>query len=159
MGVLDLSGADLKGFDPIPAGVYDAIVVKAEMLETKGGADAKLPAGTPRLNIQFKIDGGEFDNRRVFTSYTFPPDSYDKAKGAKMKGMFVRFMVALGFDEKKLTSGKFNLDVDEITGRECRVVVALKPKYMGEEGEMDNEVKGVKARGEGGGSGGSGGLI
>lgn len=152
MTSLDLSGADLRGFDPIPAGVYDAVVFKAEMQETKGGPEAKLPAGTPKVNIQFKItDGGEgapFFNRRVFSSYVIPPEDYDKDKAAKLKGMLVRFLVAVGYDEKKVQSGKFSLDMDDLTGRDCRVVVALKPKYGGAEGEMDNEVKGVKAAGE-----------
>jgi hypothetical protein len=155
--MLDLSGADLKGFEPIPAGVYDAEIFKAEMGETKGGPEAKLPAGTPRLNVQFRIvDGGEGSpvyNRRVFTSFNFPDESYDAAKRAKAQGFFVRFMVAIGYDQKKLTNGKFQLDVEDLGGRECRVVVAQKPKYGGVEGEMDNEVKGVKERGEGSGSG------
>lgn len=158
---LDLTGADTSGFDAMDAGTYDAVVFKAEMQETKGGPNAKLPAGTPKLNIQFKItEGGEdgkYFNRRQFTSYTFPPADYDKDKAAKMKGMLVRFLVAIGYEEKKVTAGKFNLDVEDLTGRECRIVVAKKPKYQGEPGEMDNEVKGVKAPGSGGSSGG--GLI
>jgi hypothetical protein len=146
---LDLSGADVKGFDPIPAGVYDATVFKAEMQETKGGPEAKMPAGTPRLNVQFRLaaeEGEPFYNRRFFTSYTFPPADYDKAKAAKMQGMFVRFLTAIGYEEKKVMGGKFNLDVEDLAGRECRIVVALKPKYGGAEGEFDNEVKGVKSR-------------
>lgn len=158
---LDLTGADTSGFAPIDAGTYDAVVFKAEMQETKGGPGSKLPAGTPKLNIQFKItEGGEdgkFYNRRQFTSYTFPPADYDKDKAAKMKGMLVRFLTAIGYDEKKVTGGKFNLDIEDLTGRECRIVVALKPKYQGAEGEMDNEVKGVKAAGSSSAS--AGGLI
>jgi hypothetical protein len=156
--VLDLSGADTSGFDTIKAGTYDAVVFKAEMQETKGGPEAKMPAGTPKLNIQLKITEEPYNNRRVFTSYVIPPADYDPTKAAKMKGMFVRFLTAIGYDEKKVQSGKFNLDIEDLSGRECRVVVGVKPKWGGAEGETDNEVKGVKAIGDTSGAT-SGGLL
>lgn len=150
MSVLDLSGADAGGFEAIPSGTYDCVVQEAEWQETKGGQDAKLPAGTPRLNVQFKViqefakDGTKVLNRRLFNGYTIPPADYDVEKSARMKGMMVNFLKAVGYDEKQITSGKFKLDVTDLTGRECRVVVGQKPKYNGEPGEMDNEVRGVK---------------
>lgn len=155
MSILDLSGADLKGFDPIPAGQYPAEVFEVKMEETQGGEGAKLPAGTPRVNVQFRITDGEYENRRVFNSYVLPPADYEKA--AIMKGMFVRFLIAVGYDEKKVTSGKWTFDADDFPGRACTVTVAQQPKRGGAEGEMVNVVKAVKPAGDT--SGGGGGLL
>lgn len=151
MSTLDLSGADLKGFDPLPAGQYNAEVFSVKMEETQGGG--KLPAGTPRLNVQFRITEGEYENRRVFGGYIIPPNDYEKA--AIMKGMFVRFLIAVGYDEKKVTSGKWTFDADDFPGRACVVTVAVEPK-RNDPGEMTNVVKAVKAPGSATGNSGGG---
>lgn len=144
--VLDLSDADTSGFEPLPSGLYDCVVFEAAWAETKGREGSKLPAGTPMLKIQFKVIDPEFDNRRLFTQFVIPPDSYDKEKAAKMKGMLVRFLTALGYDEKKLTSGKFNLNLDDLQGREC-VVVAGQDKDLVDPTQMTNVVKAIKPAG------------
>jgi hypothetical protein len=151
VSTLDLSGADLRGFEPIPSGQYNAEIVEVKMEETQGGPNAKLPAGTPRVNVRFRVTDGEFEGRNVFNSYTLPPADYEKA--AIMKGMFVRFLIAVGYDEKKVTSGKWTFDADDFPGRSCTVTVAQEPKRGGD-GEMINVVKAVKPLGEGASSGG-----
>ena len=150
--VLDLSGADDSAFDPIPSGAYPAVVFEAAMTETKGGPEAKLPAGTPMLKVQFKITHEDYDNRRAFTNYVFPPEDYDQSKAAKLKGNLVRFLTALGYDRDKIVSGKFKLDVEELVGKECTVVLGQQ-EYNG---ETTNNVKGVKPAGELVGGSGSG---
>lgn len=155
MSTLDLSGADLKGFDPLPAGSYNATIFSAEMQETSGAG--KTPAGTPKLNIRFNVTDEPFVNRVLWGNYVIPPDDYDKA--AQLKGMLVRFLTAVGYDEKKLTSGKFNLDLEDLAGRECVVTVKVEPKYGGEEGEMTNAVTGVKPAGSKTSGGGTSGLL
>ena len=152
MSTLDLSGADLEGFKPVPAGSYNCRVFEASMGETSG--QGKLPAGTPKLMLTFVVvEGEEHAGRRFWGNYTIPPADYEKA--AQLKGMLVRALTALGYDEKKLTSGKFNLDVDDIVGRECVVSVKVEQRYGGEEGEMTNTVTGIKPAGSatGGNSG------
>lgn len=160
MPVLDLSGADTSGFDALPAGSYHCEVYKVEMQETKGGPNAKLPAGTPRMNVQFRVLGktGEAEqgeesphyNRRLFNGYTFPPakaadgSKYPADKAAKMKGMIARFFVALGYTEEEVVSNEFAPDFEEMPGRACIVTIKVKQKYNGAEGELDNEVTGVK---------------
>ena len=143
MSTLDLSGADLKGFEPVPAGSYPCRVYEASKGET--GGQGKLPAGTPKLMVTFVVTEGEYESRRFWSNYSIPPADYEKA--AQLKGMLVRFLTALGYDEKKLTSGKFNLDVDDLVGRECVVTVKVEPRFGGEEGEMTNAVSGVKPAG------------
>lgn len=154
MSTLDLSGADLKGFTPVPAGSYPCRVFEASMGETGGGG--KLPQGTPKLMLTFVVTEGEYEKRRFWGNYSIPPNDYENA--ATLKGMLVRALTALGYDEKKLTSGKFQLDVDDIVGRECVVTVKVEPRFGGEEGEMTNTVTGIKPAGSATGSS-KGGLL
>lgn len=153
MSTLDLSGADLKGFEPVPAGSYPCKVFEASMGETSG--EGKLPAGTPKLMVTFIVTEGEFEKRRFWGNYSIPPADYEKAP--QLKGMLVRFLTALGYDEKKLVSGKFNLDVDDLVGKECVVTVKVEQRYNAEPGEMTNTVSGVKPAGSA--TGGKSGLL
>ena len=143
MTTLDLSGADTKGFEPIPAGSYNCTVFSAEMGETSG--QGKTPAGTPKLNVRFRVSDDPYENRALWANYVIPPDDYEKAP--QLKGMFVRFLTALGYDEKKIVSGKFNLDLEDLAGRECVVTVKVEPKFGGQPDEMTNTVTGVKPAG------------
>jgi hypothetical protein len=144
MGLLNLSDADDSGFDALPAGSYDAEVYEVTMKETKGSDGAKLPAGTPMLNVQFRITDEEYENRRVFRTYIIAPEKIGNKKyehKAKMDGMLVRFFLAIGYtpDEVK-DEGGFDPDFEDMKGRACRVVLGQK-EYNG---EIQNEVKGVK---------------
>jgi Protein of unknown function (DUF669) len=151
MDTLNLAGADTSGFDAIPSGKYAATVFEVEPCEVEG-ADGKLPQGTPGYNVKFRVEGGEYDGRFLWNRYWLPGDEYDATKGARMKGMFVNLLVALGHDEKKITSGSFKLDVEDLTGRECVVQVG---QYT-YDNELRNNVKGVKPAGEAVGAASSG---
>jgi hypothetical protein len=148
---LDLGDADTSGFAPIDPGRYPAEVFKATWDEIKNtSGTGKMPAGTPMLKVQFRItqeiDGST--NRRVFSQYIIPPKSYDKSKAQRMKGMLVNFLVAVGEDEEAVRSKGYEIDTEELTGRECVVVVGKEPKRTRDgdeiEGEFNNPVKGVK---------------
>lgn len=154
---LDLSGASESNFDVIPSGTYDAVVFDVQQKATKGGPTAKLPAGTPMLSVQFKLVGGDVDNRRVFTNYVIAPEKIKDAEtGRTVKnenkgtsdGILYGFLKALGYDPDAIKSGQFALDFDDMKGRECRVKVGQR-EYQG---EMQNEVKGVKPAGSGEGA-------
>jgi len=142
-GVLDLSGADLKGFDPIPSGSYPAIVFECEAIETEN-PDGKLPIGTPGFNVQFKVDGGQYDNRRLFNRYWIAPADYDPSKKKMLDGMFARFLLAIGYSEKEVMGGKFKFDPEDAIGRECTVVVGIRP--ANDQYEASNNVRNVKPR-------------
>lgn len=142
--VLDLAGADMRGFEAIDSGRYDARVERGEWQYTKGGENAKLPQGTPMLNIAFVIDGGEFDNRWVFAKYVIPPAGYDEKKASIMKGSLARMLIALGYPEGEITSGGFSIDLEDLEGRECNITVRKRPY----EGDFTNDVTGVRARSE-----------
>lgn len=143
--VLDLSGANMSGFDPIPSGSYPAVVFEINQVEVENDT-GKLPVGTPGYNVQFAIDGGEFNNRRVFNRYWIPPSDYDEAKRKNMTGMFARFLLAIGYTEKEVTGGKFKFDPEDAIGRECTLVVGVRPGDADKGYDAQNTVRNVKPR-------------
>jgi len=153
MGLLNLSDADLSGFEPLDPGRYNAEVFEMSMDAVKNvDGTGKMPAGTPMVKIQFKLtDEGPLFNRRVFVTYVVPPKDYDAGKAAKMKGMLARFFMALGDSEETVRGKNFDPDFDDYIGRECVVVVGKEQKRTRDgdiiEGEFNNPVKGVKPAG------------
>ena len=51
---------DHKGFEPVPAGWYEAVISKSEIKKAKSGNNY--------LALTFKIEGGEHDKRLVFNN-------------------------------------------------------------------------------------------
>jgi hypothetical protein len=144
-------------FEAIPAGKYWAEVFDAEDRETKGSEGAKLPKGTPMIWLHFKILGkvgeddgpneeSEYYNRRVFRTLVIPPAKiagkpYEHFK--KMNGQIVRCLTALGYEESEVTSGDFELDVNDLVERQVVLSVKRKPR-RGTDDEYDNEVAGFR---------------
>jgi len=164
MGLLNLSDADLSGFEPLEPGRYNAEVFEMSMDAVKNtSGEGKMPAGTPMVKIQFRLtDEGPLHNRAVWVTYVIPPNDYDPAKAAKMKGMLARTFIALGDSEEAVRDKKFAPDFEDYKGRSCVVVVGKEPKRTrdGEiiPDEFNNPVKGVKPAGSLVGSP-SGGLL
>lgn len=157
-GPLNLSDADLSGFEPLNPGRYNAEVFEITMDAVKNtSGEGKMPAGTPMVKIQFKLGdfedekGNTVTNRRVFTQFVIPPKDYDKAKASKMKGMLARFFIATGDAEEVVLSKDFDPDFENYKGRPCVVVLGkeLKKDRQGNvvEGEYNNPVKGIKEAG------------
>lgn len=161
MGPLNLSDADTSGFDPLPSETYKAEIFKVTKRTIGDDTEGKLPPGTAGVSVQFKIIGNgdlteegedyEYYNRRVFNNFWLPGEDYDKSKGAKMKGMFVRFLVAIGYEESEVMSGNFDPDFDDMEDREC--LVTLGPPNKGYD---SNTVRGIKPLGDAVPAGGSG---
>ena len=146
---LNLGSADLKGFEAVPAGTYDAIVYDVNMDETKGSDGAKLPAGVPVLNVQFKIDGGDYDNRRVFRRFIIAPEKVGGKKyehKAMMDGMIAKFFLALGYEEDEVLSDSFEPDLEDLKGKECRIQVKVRPET--DAYPASNDVAAVRPRAE-----------
>jgi hypothetical protein len=157
---LNLAGADLKGsdFEAIPSDTYHCSVFDVALKETKGGATAVLPKGTPMINVQFKVEGGDYKNRRLFRQLIIAPAKignkpYEHKK--VMDRILGTFFTCLGFPEDEVTADGFDPSPEDLIGRELLVVVGQKQKYNAEEGVMDNEVKGFRPL-NGGGNSGSG---
>lgn len=156
LGPLNLSDADMKGFDPLEPRQYDAEVFEITMDSVKN--EGKVPIGTPLMKVQYRITDPEFENRRVFNQYVIPPKGHDKAKKAKMEGMIARFFIALGDSEETVLSKGFEPDLEDYKGRPCVVTVGKEQKRDREnnvvEGEWNNPVKAVKPAGTAVASGG-----
>lgn len=152
---LDLSGADTAGFSPIPADWYDVLVYEITHVEVEG-ADGKLPQGTPGINVQFKVDGGPYDNRRLFNRYWLPAEgSTTPEKRKTMLDMVANFFKEIGFTDEQIKSPSFNLveACAEAVGKECKVNVKVDTQYD------NNKITRVKARGGSGDSAQDGGLL
>jgi len=154
MGLLDLSGSDLSGFEPLEPGRYNARVFDISLDAVKNAG--KVPVGTPMIKIQYKLTGNEhmgegLENRRVWQQFVVPPKDYDQQKAAKMNGMIARFFIALGESEETVRSKKFDPDFEDYKDRECVVVLGKEPKKDRQgnivDGEFNNPVKSVKPAG------------
>jgi Protein of unknown function (DUF669) len=165
LGPLNLGDADTSGFQPMEPGRYNATIFDVTLDAVKNASGlGKMPAGTPMVKVQFRIEDEPYVNMRAWANYIIPPNDYDHAKSAKIKGMFVNFLVAIGEPEEKVRSGGYDPDLEDFKGRECVVVLGKEQRRDQNgntiEGEYNNPVKGVKPAGSlAGGSGDSGGGL
>lgn len=112
----------------IPAGTYQATVFDAKLEEVRSGPNE----GKPRLNVQFRVSDGEFENRRVFSYIPlYVAGDFWKTKA---------FFGSLGYDMK---AGDFEVpDATELAGKPVAVRVKVGKDMNGED---RNEVGGFDA--------------
>lgn len=150
LGTLNLTDADLSSgdFTPIPAAAYEMHVHEVAVVEVEKDT-GKLPIGTPGYNIQFRVDGGKYDNRVVFKRYYIPGEGYDSEKRKKSLGIFANFLMALGYSQEEVTSGSFQTDPEDWVGKQVKVSVKIRAAVKNDAGEeiypAQNEVTSVKA--------------
>ena len=118
---LQIDFTDVPDSNVVPAGTYPAKVFNIELKENKAGDGMNL-------NWQFKIQGGEQDGRSVFTITSLKPAALWKLK---------QMLKAIAPDMD--TSSVAELDTDDLIGRDCRIVVAIRQW----EGEDRNDLKTV----------------
>ena len=121
--LLKFSRDDLRGADPIPAGIYDA------MVDTSGASVEVSSNGTPYVTIAFIIQGGEYNGRKISQRY------YLSEKAQKI---FNGVLDKLGLAPE--ADGEFAFDTDAMHGKFCRIRVA---KKTSENGNDFNEVTAV----------------
>lgn len=128
--VLDLSGAKLGQFDLLSSGWKDVHVENIDdiMIDNDEG---KLPEGTPGYNVRFVVDGGSEDGKSAFNRFYLPlaDSGYDESKRQTALGRFGDFLIAIGYSEKDIKSGKFKFDKDDAEGRKCRILVGESNGY------------------------------
>lgn len=152
LGTLNLADADTSAgnFDPIPAAAYDMHVHEVTPVEIAEGSNGKLPVGTPGYNIQFRVDGGKYEGRVVFKRFYLPGEDYDAEKRRKSLGIFVNFLVAMGYDKDEIMSGSYDNDHTDWVGKEVKVNVKIRAATLNDEGEevypAQNEVTSIKPR-------------
>jgi hypothetical protein len=125
-GITDEALASSGGsYDPIPAGSYNATVFNVTLEQVKSGPNE----GKPRFNIQFRISGGNYDNRRVFGYIAlYVGGDFWKTQA---------FFKALGYDMK---SGDFSVpEIADLLGKSIGVRVKVGKDQNGAD---RNEVSG-----------------
>lgn len=159
MPTLDLSGAKDRGeadWIALPEGNYRATIDSAEMGATKGGEGAKLPEGTPSINVRFRVDDEDMPDdsllpdahedengnevtpmwsRTVYKGFVIAPKKYEKKQD--LDNILYGFLKAVGFDVEEIKSGKFNLEMDDLPGRGC-VLNITQREYKG---KMQNNIR------------------
>jgi|SRR5215472_7058196 len=145
LGTLDLSGADLSAgdFTPIPAGAYEVHVHEVTAVEVENDT-GKLPIGTPGWNIQFRVDGGKFDNRVLFKRYYIPPANYAPEKRKISLGIFANFLIAMGYPQEEVTSGSFSAEPADWVGKRLKANVKVRPADEERGYDAQNEITTLK---------------
>jgi len=138
---LDLSSADTRG-NYMENGWKDAVVTNVTPIVTTN-PDGNLPVGTPGINVEFTIDGGQYNDRRVWNRYWFPPADYDPDKRAKTLNILARFLKGIGYTDEDIKRPDFALEPENMVGQEVKV----NTKY--DEDYDNNKVNGVKPRSAG----------
>lgn len=136
---LNLATADISGFDPFRAALYEVMVTKIDDVSVKNeSGEGKYPAGTEGYNFEFTVQGGEFEGRKVWNNYwllgadyiaSLSPDEQKKANFTV--GRFARALIALGYAEKDVTSGKFKFDKDDVINRRATASVGIQGEQGG----------------------------
>ena len=116
----DIAGDDNQ-FAPIPDGKYCAVVVAAE----DGATTSAKGHDYEFVNVQFKIVGGKFDNRRVFKRYIYSHSNSQPAGDIGQKGLKSIFVA-------QNNSGRLTCDALEGSG-EC-VEIVLRTAKEGKDG-------------------------
>ena len=134
-------------FAPLPAAWYDVVIEEVEAVEVQNGKNA----GKEMFKYKFKVEGGDHDGRILFSNSCL-------WQGALFTQVDIQKAVGIAQPEAKNGKVAFQIaEEDDLIGKELKVRVIQKPKFVkeGEEPELDeegnpvkaNEVKSYKARG------------
>ena len=121
----DVKASESSNYSAIPAGSYNAVLFDVKQETVKSGPNE----GKPRFNIQFKIVGGDHDNRRVFGYVAL----YKAGDFWKTQSFFK----ALGYD---MAAGSFTVpDAQDLAGKAIGIRVKVGKDQNGDD---RNEVAG-----------------
>ena len=150
--VLDLSSADASGLEPFKGGLYPMGITKCSPVEIKNeSGEGKYPAGTGGYNVEFTVQEGEFEGRKVWNNYWILPEDYiqtlskeDQDKARFANGRFVRLLVAAGIEESEIKSGSFDFNPGMLTEpmRKVMANVGIQPAKDGYDAR--NTIRDVK---------------
>ena len=102
--IIDFS--KVQGLEPVPAGQYTATIVKAEAGTSKAGND--------KIDMQWKIEGGKFDNRIIFDTLTFTEKALFRVKAT---------LSSLGFPK----NFKGDVKPEALLGKTAKLTVDIQP--------------------------------
>lgn len=111
-----------EGFDPIPEGLYNVIVDKAELTTTKD-------SGNPMIKATLKVQDAPFKNRLVWDNFVLTPNALWKLKS---------FLDAIG---SKVAEGENVTEADILNAMKGVAVAAYLEPRMSDAGKASNNVK------------------
>lgn len=128
---LNLADVKVNDFEALPPGWYNVRVTGVE--EKVSGDNAKHP-GSTYLNIEYTVQDGEFEDRKVWGNASLLPHALFTIKG---------LLAAIGgFD----VDGELEFDEDDLIGKACMVKLT-KREYPQGSGEYTNDIKSFKPEG------------
>lgn len=89
VNIKGLGGAKPLHFEPIPAGKYRVQVSIPEMTTTRN-------KGMPMLKLKLRVDGGDHDNRALFTQIVLPNEQNSEKANEMGMGKVAALLVACG---------------------------------------------------------------
>lgn len=149
---------------PVPAGKYRVSVADAELRQTSG--NGKLPEGWTIIWTRLKIEEPLFEplddegkpvdviGKSVFNQTTIPQQKLDDGSDYKnykmMNGILYRTLLAYGYTKEEMNSGEFELDEEDLKGRQAIATVARSTWTDPDTNEEvpKNDVKGLKPAGD-----------
>lgn len=120
--------APSSSFEPIPAGWYDAKIVGSEVKPTKDGSGR-------RLNLQFEIIGGQFNNRKIFEGLNIV-NANSEAQRISLENLSA---ICHAINVMDLTN------TEQLHGKPLQIKVAIKAAAGGY--EASNSIRGYEASG------------
>jgi len=156
MPLLDLT--EREDSSAVPAGRYRVSIEECEERFTSGSG--KMPEGIPMVWMQLNIEEPLFEptdnegkpvntvGRKVFNQIVIAPPDYPQYK--MMNGIMFRSLLAFGYTKDELESGEFDLDYNDLKGREA-IATVTRREYTDPDTEeviISNSVKGLKPAGE-----------
>jgi hypothetical protein len=151
---LNLADVEVRDFEALPAGKYIVKITDYENKETRGGPEAKLPAGTPMINFEFTVvsnvqgETDKLENRKLWTNIIIHPKVLFNLKG---------LLQGIGWSDEQL-AGDIDFEPDELVGAEMIVRVARR-EYPPNSGEFTNDIKGFATLDSASNSTGGGGSL
>lgn len=139
-GSLRVDFTDVEGqkeFTPIPPSRQDVIVSDFDTGEV---SENSKNAGAAKLSVEYTVQGGDYDGRRIWDTFIVLPQTLWKLKA---------FLSAVGED----VEGELDITPEDYVGRELNVKLAIQParkdERTGNEYQARNTVKAYFPSGDG----------
>lgn len=101
---LNIDFSEIPSLEPIPSGTYLATLIQAD--------EGVSQSGNGKMDLRWKVVGGEFDGRLVFDHLSFAPTALWRTK---------LFLQAVGFGKE--FSGQ--ITADDLLGKHAEITVAI----------------------------------
>lgn len=120
-------------FSPIPAGEYLAMIVESELKMTKAATEANNPKLGQYVSLKFKIEGGDYDGRTIFTNLNIINPNQQAVEIANKELASICEALGLGPVD----------DTEELHGKPLVIRVSIKAETA--QYPARNEIKGYAA--------------